>query len=66
MESIKKFLTGMLVRWLLKIAGTYFATIGFQTGTVEEIVGGIVAFLIAVVISLFQHFKALDIIPELK
>lgn len=58
LAQIKTFLTGFILRWVLKIGGAYFATIGVETGTIEEIVGGLVAIIVGVVISLFQHNKA--------
>jgi len=60
MNDIKKFLTGILVRWILKIGGAWLATIGIGSGTVEEIIGGILAILLGMVISIFQTKKAID------
>jgi uncharacterized membrane protein len=63
MEAIKGFLTGMIVRWVLKIGGTYFLTIGVENSTVETVVAGAVSILIGVVISLFQQKKAVNALP---
>ena len=60
MNDIKKFLTGILVRWILKIGGAWLATIGIGSGTVGEIIGGILAILLGMVISIFQTKKAID------
>lgn len=59
LDSLKQFLTTFLTRWLLKIGGTFFATIGFESGKVEEIVAGLVAILIGMVISWVSHQNAL-------
>ena len=60
MDDIKKFLTGIIVRWILKLAGAWLLTIGIGSGTVGEIVGGILAILLGMVISIFQTKKAID------
>jgi len=60
MGDIKKFLTGILVRWILKLGGAWLLTIGVGTDTVEEIIGGILAILIGMIISLFQTKKAIN------
>ena len=61
LNSLKGFIVPFLVRWVLKIGGTYLATIGISDGSVEEIVGGIVAVLIGLIISLFNHKKAVEV-----
>ena len=63
MDQIKEFLTGMIARWVLKIAGTYFATIGIQNDQITAIIGGIVAVLAGIAISLFQQNKAINTTP---
>ena len=60
LDELKNFITGFAFRWILKVGGTYLATIGIQSSTVEEIVGGIVAILFGVIVSLFQTKKALN------
>jgi len=60
MDDIKKFLTGIIVRWILKLAGMWFVTIGVASGTIEEIIGGIIAILIGMLVSLFQQKKAIN------
>lgn len=60
LNQLKEFITGFIVRWALKIGGTYLATIGIEQGTVEQIIGGIVAILVGIAVSLFQTKKALD------
>jgi len=59
-EQIKKFLTGIIVRWILKLAGAWLLTIGVGSGTIEEIIGGVLAILIGMIISIFQTKKAID------
>jgi hypothetical protein len=60
LESTQGFLTGIASRWILKVAGTFLATVGLQTGQVEEIIGGIVAVLLGIAVSLIQHKKAVN------
>lgn len=60
LKSLQTLLTTFLTRWLLKIAGTFFVTIGFESGKVEEIVGGLVAIVIGMVVSWISHKKALE------
>lgn len=59
LNSLKGFVLPFVVRWILKIGGTYLATIGISENSVYEVVGGIVAVLIGLVISLFNHKKAI-------
>lgn len=58
LESLKGFITGILFRWIMKIGGTWLATIGLESGKVEELIGGIVMVLIGLVVSLIQQKKA--------
>ena len=60
LDELKNFITGFLFRWVLKIGGTYFATIGIENGTIEQIVGGLIAIIFGIVVSLLQTKKALD------
>jgi hypothetical protein len=60
LDQIKQFIVGFIVRWILKIGGAWLATIGIQQGTIEEIVGGLIAIIIGIIISLFQTKKALE------
>lgn len=66
MEEIKSFLVGFIVKWLLQIGGTFFLTIGVQQQTIEEIIGGLVAILSGIVVSLIQHKKAINTPVPLK
>lgn len=60
MEELKSFLVGFIVKWLLQIGGTFFLTIGVQQQTIEEIVGGLVAIVTGLIVSLIQHKKAMN------
>lgn len=64
LDELKNFITGFVVRWVLKIGGTYFVTIGIEQDLVTNIIGGVVAIIFGIVISLFQTKKALNKVPE--
>ncbi len=57
LDAIKKIITKKLVQWLLGIAGTYFASVGINQSSIEEIVGGVVALVLAIVWSLITTGK---------
>lgn len=59
METIKNFIVGFIFRWVLKIGGGFFLAVGLSEGKVEELIGAIVSIVIGLVISLFQHDKAI-------
>lgn len=56
-DAIKKILIPKIVQWLLKIAGSIFAYLGISSGTVEEIVGGVVVFILSAIWSLVSTGK---------
>lgn len=58
LETIKGFLSGMLVRWLLKIGGGFLLSVGLTEGSVGQIASAIVAIVVGLVISLIQQKKA--------
>jgi hypothetical protein len=62
-DYIKNFLTGLIVRWVLKIGCGFLLSVGIQSGTVTEIVGAIVAIVVGLAISLFQQKKAVNTTP---
>lgn len=62
-NTIKDQIVGMILRWILKIGGTFFATIGIENGTIEQTIGGIIAILAGFIISLFQGKKAAEATP---
>jgi len=69
MDNLKGFLTGMIVRWLLKMIGGYLVINGSVntqslTSELTQIVGGLVTIALGVVISLIQHKQALAQVPS--
>lgn len=56
-NTIKKFLVAKIVQWILKVGSGVLLTLGVSQNSVEEIVGGIVSLLIAILYSLFTHKK---------
>lgn len=66
MENLKQFITGFLVRWLLKVGGGYFIAIGVTENILIPIIGGIISILAGIIISLFQQNKALNMESPLK
>jgi len=66
-DFVKKQLTGLISRWVLKIGGGFFVAIGVESGTIETTIGGILAIVIGLVISLIQGKKLANTEPaELK
>lgn len=59
-NSSKGFVIGFVVRWLLVIGGTVFANAGISEDKLTELVGGVLAILVSIVISLLQHKKAVE------
>jgi ABC-type antimicrobial peptide transport system permease subunit len=59
METVKSFIVGFIFRWVLKIGGGFFLALGMSEGKIEEIIGAIVSIIIGLIVSLFQHNKAL-------
>lgn len=57
-ETIKGFLSGMLVRWLLKIGGGFILSVGITEGSVAQIASAVVAIVVGLLISLIQQKKA--------
>ena len=64
MEDLKGFLARMIFRWLLKIAGGYFAINGALSPDLNnallQVAGGLSAIIVGVIISLSQHKKAIN------
>ena len=60
MGEIKEFLTGIIVRWILKIGGVWLISIGVDEVTIWGVIGGVVAILIGMIMTLFQTKKAID------
>lgn len=67
MNEFKGFLAQMILRWLLKIVGGYFAINGTLnpdlTSAFSQLAGGIAAILVGIIISVLQHQKAFYIDP---
>jgi len=63
MENIKGFLTGLLVRWILKIGGGFLLSVGISEGSLTEVVAAVLSIIIGLAISLFQHNKAIEQTP---
>lgn len=59
-NAVKGFLVGFIVRWLLMIGGTVFASAGVTEDKLVEMIGGILAIVISLIITLFQHKKAVN------
>lgn len=60
LNSLKGFVVPIIVRWILKVAGTVLVTVGISENSVYEIVFGLVTFIIGIIISLFNHKKAIN------
>jgi hypothetical protein len=56
-DTIKKFLLEKLIQWIMKFAGAWFVALGVKESSVEEIIGGAVAFLVSAIWSLFRTGK---------
>ena len=59
-DTLKNFFGGMVVRWVLKIGGGFLLNLGISEKSVAEVVGAGVAILVGLLISLFQHKKAIE------
>jgi hypothetical protein len=60
MAEIKSYISGFMVRWLLKIGGGFFLSIGIDDNSLTLIVSSIVSIILGLIISLVQHTKALN------
>jgi hypothetical protein len=56
-QTVKSYVIGFLVRWVLKIGGGALISIGITEGSIVEIVTAVVMLIIGVIISLIQHKK---------
>ena len=59
-NAVKGFIIGFVVRWLLVIGGTIFADAGVTEDDLVKMIGGILAIIVSLAISLLQHKKAVD------
>jgi len=65
-RAVQGFIVGFIVRWLLVIGGTIFADAGVTEEDIYKIVGGVLAVVVSLVISLLQHKKAVEQQPTLE
>lgn len=56
----------ILVRWLLKLGAGVLATLGISSGAAEEVLMGVLMFVIGVIISVVQRKKDLATPPPVK
>jgi hypothetical protein len=56
-QTVKSYVIGFLVRWVLKIGGGALISIGITEGSIVEIVTAAVMLIVGVIISLIQHKK---------
>lgn len=61
MDELKEFITGFIVRWLLKIGGGFFLATGISNDSISLIVSSLVSIAVGLLISLLQHNKALNL-----
>jgi len=54
-ENLKSFLVGLVSRWILKLAGGFLIGIGYDAGSSETLIAGVVAFVIGLIISVIQN-----------
>ena len=54
LKLLKTYFVPLLVRWILKIGGTWLAMAGWDADDVTQLVGGIVAILIGIITSLIN------------
>lgn len=59
-DSLKGFLVGKLAGWLLKAVGGFMLGLGYTQSSTEEIITGVATFVVGLVVSLFQHHKAVN------
>lgn len=62
-STISKFLVGFIVRWLMKGVGGYLIALGYTQDSAEELLLGVVSFLVGIIISLVQQKQAINTPP---
>lgn len=60
MSELKEFITGFIVRWLLKVGGGFLLAMGISNDSVTIMVSSVVSIVVGLLISLLQHSKALN------
>lgn len=63
MEQLKTVLSNILVQYILKVGGVVIGYLGLSTGTVTEIVTGIVGLLLGIIGQWIQVNTATNAIP---
>ena len=65
LNLLKSYFVPLIVRWVLKIGGTWLAMAGWGEDDVTKLVGGAVAIIIGVIISLVNKKSDLAKDPQL-
>lgn len=63
LESLKGYLPGFVGGLAMKFFGGTFVALGYTQDSGAELIGGIVAFILGVIIDVVQHKKALNAPP---
>lgn len=64
--DFKKLVTGLIVRWILKVGSGALLALGISAGSATEILTAVVTFVIGMVISLVQNKTLLNSTPQSK
>ena len=64
LNLLKSYFVPLIVRWVLKIGGTWLAMAGWGEDDVTKLVGGAVAIIIGVIISLVNKKSDLAKDPQ--
>lgn len=65
LDELKGYVTGIAVRWVLKIAGGAILQYGISADNITAIITAVVAIVFGILISLFQQKKAVNQEPVL-
>ena len=63
-QLLKTFFLPLLVRWVLKIGGTWVAVAGWEEDELSAIIGGILSIVFGIVISLVNKKDDLESQPK--